>query len=58
MDLYGSKRNYKKNGNKRKNAITSINIAIMILTAILVIPVGIYLCLRIVLRGIVTYTPS
>lgn len=43
MDLYGSKRNYKKNGNKRKNAITSINIAIMILTAILVIPVGIYL---------------
>ncbi|MDE6208178.1 MAG: DUF3137 domain-containing protein [Lachnospiraceae bacterium] len=43
MDLYGSKRNYRKNGNKRKNAITPINIVIMILTVILVISVGIYL---------------
>lgn len=43
MDLYGGKKNYKKNGNKRKNAITPTNIVLMILMAILVISVGIYL---------------
>ncbi|MBD5089034.1 MAG: DUF3137 domain-containing protein [Clostridiales bacterium] len=42
MNLYG-KRNHRKSGNKRKNAITPANIVIMILTAILVVSVGIYL---------------
>ncbi|MBD5461860.1 MAG: DUF3137 domain-containing protein [Lachnospiraceae bacterium] len=41
--MYGSKGNDRKNGNKRKNAITPINIVIMTLTAIVVISVGIYL---------------
>lgn len=42
MNLYG-KRNHRKSGNKRKNAITPANIVLMILTAILVVSVGIYL---------------
>lgn len=42
MNLYG-KKNRKKRENNRKNAITPVNIVIMLLTAILVLPIGIYL---------------